>query len=92
MNRFIIVEMDFDEGPYGVCCDSKKVSERVDMADCYNSPYKIYYIGNGGFITEVRVGPTWKESIEDNNSIVCGHANLLIHNQYSVGQVHYTDH
>lgn len=96
-NRFLIVELDLDpkEPPIMKVATEQEVSKRIDEADLYDSPFKIFYLTNRGAIVPVKAGkytpiPGCMEN-EYEGGITCAHTELYA-GKKRVGYVTHTDH
>jgi hypothetical protein len=71
--------------------DEATVSRRIDMADCYEEPFKILYLEDDGSLTPVTTsGPDWKVD-EDDENIVRGYGELIAGGKV-VGHIQFSDH
>jgi hypothetical protein len=96
--RFLVIERmhdpetDKDEFSMHVR-DNEYVSDRIDMADCYDGAAEIFYLTTDGKLEPVTVGQTTRHPYDDDSNPPFRFASApLIAGGNVVGSVTYTDH
>ncbi len=91
MNRFLIIEKT-DPVSMKVCTD-KEVSERIDMADCNDGEFEVFYLDDDGTLDKIKVANFVSSDEESWENGICGYADLVtVNSNKVVGTFTKTDH
>lgn len=89
--RFLIVEKA-DPVSMKVCTD-KEVSERIDMADCNDGEFEVFYLDDDGTLEKIKVANYVAADEDSWDHGIAGYADLvLVKNNKAVGTFVKTDH
>ena len=88
--RFLIIEFDSDVATPRLCTEHV-VSNRIDMADCYNEPYKIYYVTKKGKIVKLKYGEERRININEEFPLRFAVTDMIAEDNI-VGEIVHTDH
>ena len=90
--RFIIVDMD-EESPHVTLADETRVSHHIDMCDCYEFSFRVFYVTDKGDIVPVSVDSDSFKRINTDEEMPFHYATSeLIAEGEVVGHVVHTDH
>ena len=90
--RFLVIEHgDYEEGSTPHLCTEERVSRRIDMSDCYDGPFEVWYITDEGKIVKVEYGK--ERRINTDEEMPFRYASTpMVADGATVGHVIHTDH
>lgn len=88
--RFVIVDMD-DKTPSVTLADETRVSHHVDMEDCFEFPYFLFYVTDKGTIAPVSVEGFKRINLDEEMPFRYAMSDLMAEGEV-VGHVIHTDH
>ena len=89
-NRFLLIEMEGE--PSMRVVSEKVVSNRIDMSDCYDGEFKVFFLNDEGKLEAVKTSGFVRGDEESWELGVAGYSDLVTESGKQVGTVTHTDH
>ncbi len=91
MNRFLIIEKSDPVSMQVV--SEKKVSDRIDMDDCYDGEYEVFYLNDDGSLEKIKVTNFVSADAESWENGISGYGDFVtVNSKKVVGTFTKTDH